>query len=83
MVNVAVIRVALTTVVLLIAIPAPLSPIVAPETKFVPVSVTGTLCPWMPLFGPIEVNVDGIGGAEITVNTCAVLVPPEAETVTL
>src|SRR6202030_2210411 len=79
MANVAVICVALTTVVLLTVIPAPLRPIVDPATKFVPVSVTGTLCPCTPLFGLIEVSV---GGARFTVNGCAPLVPPEVVTVT-
>ena len=49
----------LTTVVLLTAIPAPLTPMVAPAMKFVPVNVTGTLCPCTPLFGLIEVSVGG------------------------
>ena len=82
MVNVAVICVALTTVVLLTVIPAPLRAMVAPATKFVPVSVTGTLCPCTPLFGLIEVSVGGVGGARFTVNGCAPLVPPEVVTVT-
>ena len=59
MVNVAVICVALTTVVLLTVIPVPLRPMVAPAMKFVPVRVTGTLCPWTPLFGLIELSVGG------------------------
>ena len=59
MVNVAVICVALTTVVLLTVIPAPLRAMVAPATKFVPVNVTGTLCPCTPLVGPIEVSAGG------------------------
>ena len=45
MVNVAVIDVPLTTVVLLTVMPVPLRPIVAPDAKFVPVSVTGTAAP--------------------------------------
>src|ERR1700674_5376064 len=57
MVNVAVIDVPLTTVVLLTVMPVPLRPIVAPDAKFVPVSVTATAAPWMPLFGAIEVSV--------------------------
>ena len=59
MANVAVICVALTTVVLLTVIPAPLTAMVVPDTKFVPVSVTGMLCPCTPLFGLIEVSVGG------------------------
>ena len=59
MVNVAVICVALSTVVLLTVIPVPLTPMVAPVAKFVPVSVTGPLRPCTPLFGLIEVSVGG------------------------
>ena len=59
MVNVAVICVALSTVVLLTVIPAPLTPMVAPAMKFVPVSVTATPCPCTPLFGLIDVIVAG------------------------
>ena len=73
MVNVAVICVALTTVVPLTVIPAPLTATVAPATKFVPVSVTGSLCPCTPLFGLIEVSVGG--SSRFTVNVCALLVP--------
>jgi hypothetical protein len=43
MLNVAVIRVELTTVTPLTAIPLLVVDIVAPDTKFVPVRVTGTL----------------------------------------
>src|ERR1019366_313246 len=46
MVNVAVIRVALTTVKALTAMPGLLVVTVAPRIKFVPVRVTGTLVPW-------------------------------------
>jgi hypothetical protein len=67
--NVAVICVLLTTVVLLTVIPVPLRPIVAPIAKLVPVSVTDMLCPWMALFGLIEVSV----GAE------ALYFPPHPE----
>jgi hypothetical protein len=59
MVNVAVICVALATVVLLTVIPAPPTPMVAPATKFVPASVIATPCPCTPLFGLIEVSVGG------------------------
>jgi hypothetical protein len=45
MVNVAVICVALATVTLPTVIPGLLTETVAPETKFVPVRVTGTLVP--------------------------------------
>jgi hypothetical protein len=53
---------------------------VAPETKFVPVRVTGTLAPWTPVAGLTDVNV-GAGG--LTVKTTAALVPPLVVTVTL
>ena len=43
-------------------------------------SLTGTLCPWMPLFGLIEVSVGG--RSRFTVNDCGPLVPPEVVTVT-
>src|SRR6202171_2238091 len=57
MVNVAVIDVLLTTAVLLPVMPVPLRPIVAPDAKFVPVSVTGTVCPWVPELGLTELSV--------------------------
>jgi hypothetical protein len=59
MANVAVIWVLLTTVVLLTVTSAPLTLTVAPVAKLVPVSVTPTVCPWVPLFGLIEVSVGG------------------------
>ena len=52
---------------------------VAPATKLLPVRVTGTLAPWTPPEGLIEVSV-GIGG--FTVNTAGALVPPLVVTVT-
>src|ERR1700682_2335916 len=79
MVNVAVIDLPLTTGVLLTVMPVPLRPIVAPDAKFVPVSVTATAAPWMPLFGAIEVSV---GAPAFTVNVCVPLVPVELVTVT-
>jgi len=45
--------------VLLTVIPAPLTPMEAPATKFVPVSVTATPCPCTPLFGLTEASVGG------------------------
>jgi hypothetical protein len=57
MVNVAVIDVLLATVGLLTVIPVPLTVIVDPVAKFVPVSVTATTAPWAPLLGAIEVSV--------------------------
>jgi hypothetical protein len=65
MVNVAVIDVVLTTAVLLTVMPVPLKPIVDPDPKDVPVSVTGTVCPCMPEFALTEVSV----GAVVTVVT--------------
>jgi hypothetical protein len=53
---------------------------VAPETKFVPVRVTGTAVPWTPVAGLTDVNV-GVGG--LTVNGAALLVPPVVVTVML
>ena len=40
---------------------------VAPETKFVPVSVTLVLLPAVPLAGEIELNV-GVLGAALTIS---------------
>ena len=79
MVNVAVIWIPLTTVTLPSVIPGLLTATVAPETKFEPARVTGTLLPCMPVAGLTEVSV-GAGG--FTVNTAALLVPPLVATVT-
>jgi hypothetical protein len=57
MANDAVICVLLTTIGLLMVIPVPLRPIVHPAAKFVPVRVTATVCPWVPLLGLIAVSV--------------------------
>src|ERR1700682_3844691 len=57
MVSVAVIVVPLTTVVLLTVMPVPLRPIVAPDAKSVPVSVTPTVCPCVPELGLTELSV--------------------------
>jgi hypothetical protein len=78
-VKVAVICVALTMATLLTATPLLLTATVAPATKFVPVSVAGTLVPWTPLAGPTEVSVGADG---FTVNAAALLVPPLVVTVT-
>lgn len=56
MVNVAVIDVLLATVVPLTVMPVPLRLIVDPLAKFVPVSVTDTAAPWMPLLGAIALS---------------------------
>jgi hypothetical protein len=80
-VNVAVICVPLTTVTLLTVIPLlPGLTVVAPVTKFVPVSVTDTAVPCAPLFGLTVVRV-GAGG--FTVNGTPLLVPPFVVTVAL
>src|ERR1039458_626346 len=51
---------------------------VAPGTKLVPVRVTGTLAPWVPLAGLTEVRV---GGAGLTVKASGPLAPPAGVTV--
>jgi len=79
MVNVVVIDVLLATVVLLTVMPVPLRPIVDPDAKFVPVSVTLIACPWAPELGLTEVSV---GVPEVTVNVCEPLVLPPLVTVT-
>jgi hypothetical protein len=60
---------------------------VAPATKFVPVRVTGTLCPWTPLLGVIDPIVGGagfVGGAGLIVNArVPLLTSPGFMTVTL
>jgi hypothetical protein len=61
--NVAVIWVLLTTDVALTVIPVPLKLIVAPVAKPDPVSVTGTLVPWAPLFALIELSVSVVTAA--------------------
>ncbi len=54
--------------------------IVAPETKFVPVSVTGTLLPADPAFGEMLLRV---GAAGVTENVLVFEVPPLLVTLTL
>jgi hypothetical protein len=76
-VNVAVICVLLATFTLLTVRPLPLTATVAPEAKFVPVSVTGTLAPCAPLFGLTEVSV---GPRGLTVNGTVLLVAAEVLT---
>jgi hypothetical protein len=53
---------------------------VAPGVKLAPVNVTGTLAPWAPLLGLIEVSV---GCGDWIVKLTAPLVPPAVVTVTL
>ena len=79
-VNVAVICVLLTTVTPLTVTPTPLTFTLAPATKFVPVSVTGTLVPTVPLDGLTELSA-GAGG--FTVKVTLLLVPPLVVTVTV
>jgi hypothetical protein len=81
-VNVAVIVVLLVTVVPETAIPTPAGTlmVLAPMTKFVPVSVTGTALPCTPLVGLIEVSV---GGGGLTVNVSVLEVPPAVVTLTV
>jgi hypothetical protein len=63
MVNVAVMDVLPATVTLLTVMPVPLRLTVDPDAKFVPVSVTATAAPWMPLLGAIALSV-GLGVPE-------------------
>ena len=68
MVNVAVIWVALTTVTLLTVMSVEETFTAAPETKFVPARVTGTVAPCTPLDGAIAVRP---GAAVLTVKATA------------
>src|SRR5205809_1020498 len=78
--KVAVISVPLTTLTLLTVTPLLLTFTLAPETKFVPVRVTGIAVPWAPLMGLRALSV-GTGG--LTVKVLDPLVPPAVVTVTL
>ena len=75
--SVAVICVALTTATSLTVTPVEETATVAPETKFVPVRVTGTLTPCGPLVGAMEVRVGGVG----IVKTTDPVVPNDVVTV--
>lgn len=77
--KVAVIWVALTTATLLTVMPGLLVLTLATEAKLVPVSVTFTLVPAVPLAGFMAVRV-GAGG--FTVYGTGPVVPPEVVTVT-
>jgi hypothetical protein len=79
MANVAVIWVLLATTTLLMVTPGFPILTVAPEAKFVPVSVTGTVVPCTPLVGLILLSV-GRGGR--TVKITAAEIPPAVVTVT-
>ena len=61
-----------TTTTLLTVTPVEETVTVAPETKFVPVRVTGTWSPWTPLVGAMAVRV---GAAALTVKMTAAVVP--------
>lgn len=74
-VKVAVICVELTTTMLICLSPAPCSPTRDPELKFVPVSVTLTDVPLVPLEGLTDVSVGRVL-AKFTVKTAVLLVPP-------
>lgn len=65
----------LATVTLLTVMPLPVAPTVAPAMKFVPVRVTFTAVPCMPLLGVTEVRV-GVLCAAVTVKVSMLLVPP-------
>ena len=69
----------LTTLTLLTVILELPTPTLAPETKLVPVSVTGTVAPCGPLPGTIELSV---GGGGVTLNATVPLVPPPVVTLT-
>jgi len=60
--NVAVMFVLLATTTLVTVTPAPPKFTTAPEMKLVPVNVTGTLLPWTPLVGLMDVSVGTSGG---------------------
>src|ERR1044071_3090456 len=79
MVNVAVICVALATLMLLTVMPAP-ALMVAPLTKLEPVNVTGTAAPTCPAFGLMAVSV---GGGGLMVKVAGALAPLMLVTVTL
>jgi hypothetical protein len=78
-VNVAVIRVPLALETLETVIPALSTPTLTGEAKFLPVSVTDTLAPCVPLVGLMLLRT-GAGG--VTVKTTAEEVPPAVVTVT-
>src|SRR4029077_20658557 len=55
----------------------------APATKFVPVKVTFTVAPWVPVLGLIPVRVGAGGVGRLTVNGTGAEVPAVVFTVTL
>ena len=78
--NVAVIWVALVVVTLLTVTPELLDFTRAPETKFVPTSVTLTFVPGAPALGVMDVRV---GAAELMLKLTGAVVPPAVVMVTL
>src|SRR5262245_52544973 len=56
--------------------------VVAPGTKLVPTTVTGTVVPCAPRFGVIDVMVGRPGPGTLIVKVCPPEVPPEVVTVT-
>ena len=70
----------LTTDTLLTVTPALATLTVAPAMKFVPVRVTGTLAPCVPLEG---LMFDRVGAGVLMVNDTGELLPLEVDTVTL
>jgi hypothetical protein len=80
--KVAVADVALVTLILPTTIPFP-EFTANPATNPVPISVTGTLAPGLPIAGEIEVRVRGAEGAGTTVKLIPLLVPPDVVTVML
>lgn len=81
-VNVAVIWVGLKTLIPVTVIAELELLTVVPETKFVPVSVTGKLLPADPLEGLTELRV-GAPGVLVTVNVTPLLVPADVVAVSV
>jgi hypothetical protein len=68
------------TTTLLTVIPLELTDTVELEAKLFPVRVTGTVVPWAPLLGMMDVRV---GAGLVTVNGRALLTPLVVVTITL
>jgi hypothetical protein len=83
MVRVVVIVVGLTTVTGPTVTSVPLTDTVAPDTKLVPVNVTGTVFPRTPEEGVIEVSVGGDNDGAFTVNPTTPLGPFDVVTETV
>jgi hypothetical protein len=78
MVNVAVTSESFITVSALTVMPAPTPVIAVAPVSPLPINVTGTLAPWLPVLGEIEVNI-----APTTVNVWLLLVPLTVFTLTV